>query len=173
MKAVFCFFYTFVDIMKNEIKKEAHVEYKTQYYTVWITRYRRKILVTGVKSYLKIKLQETRKYYLDWKYREIGIKNNHIYLYIVIPSKYAVSKVVETIEKNTSKSLRRKFTFLKKVYSNTRQEQVIGNTCPHCKNYIGNWFVRDEFLGALYQGNKYVVDQFINQDYEQFDEEMI
>lgn len=34
--------------------------------------------------------------------------------------KYAVSKVVETIEKNTSKSLRRKFTFLKKVYRDNK-----------------------------------------------------
>ncbi len=35
---------------------------------------------------------------------------------MVIPPKYAVSKVVETIKKNTSRSLSRKFVFLKKVY---------------------------------------------------------
>ena len=35
---------------------------------------------------------------------------------MVIPPKYAVSKVVETIKKNTSRSLSRKFAFLKKVY---------------------------------------------------------
>jgi hypothetical protein len=29
------------------------------------------ILVTGIKSYLKIKLQEIRKYYPDWEYIEI------------------------------------------------------------------------------------------------------
>jgi len=32
------------------------------------------------------------------------------------PPKYAVSKVLETIKKNTSRSLSRKFAFLKKVY---------------------------------------------------------
>ena len=32
------------------------------------------------------------------------------------PPKYAVSKVVETIKKNTSRSLSSKFAFLKKVY---------------------------------------------------------
>ena len=32
------------------------------------------ILVTGVKSYLKIKLQEIRKYYPDWGYIEMSIK---------------------------------------------------------------------------------------------------
>ena len=35
---------------------------------------------------------------------------------MVIPPKYMVSKVVETIKKNTNRSLCRKFVFLKKVY---------------------------------------------------------
>jgi len=35
---------------------------------------------------------------------------------MVIPPKYAVRKVVETIKKNTNKSLSRKFAFLKKIY---------------------------------------------------------
>jgi len=37
-------------------------------------------------------------------------------LYMIIPPKYTVSKVVETIKKNTSRSLSRKFAFLKKGY---------------------------------------------------------
>jgi len=73
-------------------------------------------LIAGVKGYLKIKLQEIRKYYPDWKYIEIGIKKDHDHLYMVIPPKYAVSKIVETIKKNTSRSLSMKFAFLKKVY---------------------------------------------------------
>ena len=35
---------------------------------------------------------------------------------MVIPPKYAISKVTETIKKNTNRSLSRKFTFLQKVY---------------------------------------------------------
>jgi len=99
-----------------KLYKAAHTVYKTQYHIFWIIRYRRKILVTGVNSYLKIKLQEIRKYYPDWEYIEIGIKKDHVHLYMVIPPKYAVSKVVEIIKKNTSRSLSRKFAFLKKVY---------------------------------------------------------
>jgi len=99
-----------------KLRKSAHAVYKTQYHLVWITRYRRKILVKGVKDYLRIKFQEVRKYYPEWEYLEIGIKNDHIHLYMVIPPKYAVSKVVETIKTNTSKALKIKFAFLKKVY---------------------------------------------------------
>jgi putative transposase len=83
---------------------------------LWITRSRRKILVTGVNSYLEIRLQEIRKYYPDWQYLEIGIKPDHVHLYMVIPAKYSVSKAAETIKKNTSRALSRKFTFLQKVY---------------------------------------------------------
>jgi putative transposase len=35
---------------------------------------------------------------------------------MVITPKYALSKVVETIKTNTSKALRLKFVFLKKIY---------------------------------------------------------
>jgi putative transposase len=35
---------------------------------------------------------------------------------MIIPPKYTLCKVVETIKKNTSRSLSRKFAFLKKVY---------------------------------------------------------
>jgi len=66
--------------------------------------------VAGVKSYLKIKLQETRRYYPNWEYIEIGIKKDHLHLYMVIPPKYAVSKVVETLKSNTRKGLKIKFT---------------------------------------------------------------
>lgn len=65
--------------------KAAHTIYKTQYHIVRVTRYRRTILVTGAKSYLEIKLQEIGKYYPDWEYIEIGIKQDYVHLYMVIP----------------------------------------------------------------------------------------
>lgn len=49
-----------------------HTVHRTQYHIVWITRYRRKILIKRVKDYLKTKLQEIRKYYPDWEYIEIA-----------------------------------------------------------------------------------------------------
>jgi putative transposase len=58
-----------------------------------------------------------RKYYPDWHYIEIGIDKDHIHLYMVIPPKYSVSKVVETIKSNTSRELTKKFSqFLGDVY---------------------------------------------------------
>ena len=96
--------------------KSAHSVYRTQYHIVWVTRYRRKILNEGVKEYLETKLQESRKYYPDWEYIAIGIAVDHVHIHMVIPPKYAVSKVVETLKKNTSRHLSLKFRFLSQVY---------------------------------------------------------
>ena len=100
--------------------KAAHSVYQTQYHIVWVTRFRRKILVRGVAEYLETKLEEIRKYYPDWKYIAIGIDVDYVHLHMVIPPKYAVSMVVETIKKNTSRHLSLKFRFLKRVYWDNR-----------------------------------------------------
>jgi putative transposase len=102
------------------LKKQAHSVYMTQYHIVWVMRYRKKILIKGVREYLEIKLQEVRKYYPDWEYMRIGIDEDHVHLHMVIPPKYAVSQAVETLKKNTSRWLREEFHFLKDVYWDDR-----------------------------------------------------
>ena len=98
------------------LHRSAHAVYKTQYHIVWVTRYRRKILVPGVQRYLHVKLEEVRKWYPDWEYAAIGMEVDHVHLHMVIPPKYAVSVAVETLKKNTSRALSEKFAFLAKVY---------------------------------------------------------
>ena len=44
------------------LRKSAHGVYKTQYHVVIVTKYRRKILVRGVKQYLRVIFQEIRKF---------------------------------------------------------------------------------------------------------------
>jgi len=95
------------------LKKSAHTVYKTQYHIVWVSRYRRKILVRGVREYLQTKLEEVRKYHPDWEYISIGIDLEHVHLHMIIPPKYAVSKVVDIIKSNTSRALKEKFRFLR------------------------------------------------------------
>ena len=54
------------------------------------------------------------KYYPDWEYIEMSIKNDYIYLYMVIPPKYAVSKVTETIKKEYQQISKEKISLLEK-----------------------------------------------------------
>ena len=100
-----------------KLHKQAHTVYKTQYHIVWVTRYRRKILVKGMEVYFKEALKEVREFFPDWFIEEIGTDEDHVHLYMVIPPKYAVSKVVEVMKSISSKRMKEKFPhFLKKVY---------------------------------------------------------
>ena len=102
-----------------QLHKSGHSVYKTQYHVVWVTKYRRKILNKGVQEYLRSKLLEVIKYYPDWEIKTIGIGEEHVHLYMVIPPKYTVSRVIETIKKNTSSKLKKQFAFMKEVYWGT------------------------------------------------------
>jgi putative transposase len=99
-----------------KLHKAAHTVYKTQYHIVWVTRFRRRILVEGVAKYLNVKLREVQKYYPDGHFTEIGIDKDHVHVHMVIPPKYSVSFTVETMKKNTSRVWREKFRFLDQVY---------------------------------------------------------
>ena len=91
--------------------------YKTQYHLVWVTRYRRKILVLGVATYLKTVLRSLREFHPDWYLEEIGVERDHVHLHMVIPPKYAVSRVVEVLKSVTSRRLKEKFPhMLSRVY---------------------------------------------------------
>ena len=83
---------------------------------MWVTRYRRKILTKGVSQYLETKLKEVQKYYPDWENKAIGVDVDHVHIHMEIPPKYSVSRVIETLKKNTSRQMWKKFRFLEKVY---------------------------------------------------------
>ena len=53
---------------------------------------------------------------------EKNIQVDHIHLVMIIPPKYAVSDVVGRIKQHTASALRKKFSFLQKVYW---REQVV------------------------------------------------
>lgn len=100
-----------------KLHRQAHVVYKTQYHIVWVTRYRRKILAAGIGEYFKKTLNEVREFHPDWHIEEVGVGEDHVHLCIIIPPKYAVSKIVETLKSVTAYRLKMKFPhFLKKVY---------------------------------------------------------
>ena len=48
-----------------KLQRQAHVVYKTQYHVLWVTRYRRKILVKGIAEYFKKAIREVREVYPD------------------------------------------------------------------------------------------------------------
>ena len=106
--------------MQRVYKKTGHVTYYTRYHIVWIPRKRKKILVPGVASYLKIKFLEVREYYPEIEYIEIGIKRDHVHLCVSVPPSFPIPKLVNILKSNTSTALQDKFKYLKKVYPEGR-----------------------------------------------------
>ncbi len=84
---------------------------------MWVTRCRRNILVPGVTEYLKKVLRAVPEFHPDWVLEEIGVERDHVHLHMVIPPKYAVSRVVETLKSVASRQLNKKFPHMvRRVY---------------------------------------------------------
>jgi len=73
------------------LHRAAHTVSKTPYPIVWVTRFRRKVLVPGVQRALRVKLEEVRKWYPDWEYVAIGMEVDHVHVHMVIPPRCPVA----------------------------------------------------------------------------------
>lgn len=99
-----------------EIRRQAHCVYRCMYHVVWIPRYRYAVLVKGVAEYLRIKLQEVRKYYPEIEYEEINVQPDHVHMVVSFPPRHSISKVIRVIKSNTGRALKEKFKFLRDRY---------------------------------------------------------
>ena len=101
-----------------DTKVQAHVAYELGYHIVWIPKYRRKVLVSGVNKYLeKIIKTSVIDRYPDVHIHEINIQKDHVHVLIEIPPKYSISSVVGYIKGISSKKLRMHFEFLQHARS--------------------------------------------------------
>lgn len=80
-----------------------------------------------------------------WK---CGKKTPHVSYDFHAGFDYAIGSI-EKIDKMVMET----YSFVKKVYSKTMEQEVIANTCIHCGVLQGNWFVHEEImLDIYYQG---------------------
>ena len=71
----------------------------------------------GMAEYLKKVLREVREFHRDWVMEGVGVGLDHVHVHMMIPPKYAVSKVVETLKSVTSRRIKEQFPHvLAKVY---------------------------------------------------------
>lgn len=99
-----------------DVKVQAHVAYQTRYHVVWIPKYRRKVLVEGVKEYLE-KTANTviMDRYPDVHVIELSVQKDHVHALLEIPPKYSVSSVVGYIKGATSRTMRMHFEYLRRA----------------------------------------------------------
>jgi len=100
-------------------RKQHHCVYHCEYHLVFATKYRRKIFNDGIFVYMQERLKQIKDHYPELDIQEINHDIDHIHILTVIPPKMSVSTAVRIIKSNTSKDLKRKFSFLKDVYWGT------------------------------------------------------
>ena len=99
-----------------KIRFSAHGAYHHQYHVVWIPKYRKKVLKGEVKQFLEKKLFSIQEHHPEVEIEKFSIQVDHVHLIIVIPPKYSVSSMVGKIKANTSREIRIRFPWIKKVY---------------------------------------------------------
>ena len=125
------------------LRRQSNAIYFCEYHLVFPTKYRYKIFNKGVFAYLEDILKRIKDYYPEIDIIEINHDIDHIHLLISIPPKLSVGKVVGIIKANTSRALRDKFDYLKKLYWGTNAiwsegyfVSTVGVNEKTIKNYI-------------------------------------
>ena len=105
--------------MKNTIKDirlSGHGKYYTEYHIVWVTKYRKPVINPIRKKYLASLFPKILASMPGCEIVEYNILADHVHMVMVIPPKYAVSKVVGRLKGRTSSCLCKRFPKLKEAY---------------------------------------------------------
>jgi putative transposase len=99
-----------------KIKLSSHGAWRHQYHIVWIPKYRKEVLIRGVKTYVGRGIDEIVVYHPEIEIMQYNIQVDHVHLVIEIPPKYSVATIVGKIKQNSSRKIRARFEWLQKVY---------------------------------------------------------
>ncbi len=99
-----------------DIRLSAHGAYHHQYHLVWIPKYRKRVLKGDLKEFLGKRLTEIHEFHPEVEVEQFSIQVDHLHLVAVIPPRYAVSAIVGKIKANTSREIRERFPWVKKLY---------------------------------------------------------
>ena len=99
-----------------EAIKTAHSVYRLQYHVVWVCKYRRRILNSGVRGYIRKILAGLQRCTPGVTIETIGFDQDHLHMVMVIPPKYSISSVMGKFKSQSASELRKQFSWLSKVY---------------------------------------------------------
>ena len=99
-----------------ELRVLGHSVYRIEYHIVWIQKYLRHILNPGLSGYLRKLFPKIMRSLPGCEIIEYNIQVDHIHMVIIILPSYRVSEVVGRIKCQTTSKLRKKFSWLSKVY---------------------------------------------------------
>lgn len=105
--------------MIHTIASMSWLKFRCGYGGVFATKYRRRIFNEGIFLYMRACLKEVKEHYPMLDIIKINQDVDHIHMLVSIPPKMSVGQAVRILKSNTSRDLKKKFPFLKKVYWGT------------------------------------------------------
>ena len=99
-----------------EYTRTAHSVYYLKYHVVWVCKYRRRILNSGMCNYIKKLLPKLLRSMPGVKLETIGFDKDHLHMVISIPPKFSIASVIGQLKSQSASRLRRAFPWLAKVY---------------------------------------------------------
>lgn len=108
-----------------EYARTAHSVYHLRYHVVWVCKYRRRILNSGICGYLERLLPKLLRSMPGVTIESIGFDRDHVHMVMVIPPKYSIASVMGRLKSQSTSLLRRKYQWLQKVYW---REEVVWST---------------------------------------------
>jgi len=90
-----------------------HVTYKLAYHFVWCPKYRKKILVGKIATFLE---QEIRRIRAEnaWPIGAVNIQPDHVHLFLSAPPSTAPSQIAHTLKGTTARKVFQQFPEVKK-----------------------------------------------------------
>ncbi len=86
------------------------------YHIVWGTKYRYKYLKEYVVAAVRESFSETCTLYPTLHIETMNTDRDHIHIQIEIPPNIEVSKAVQVLKQNSSRHLKKKFPFIRRMY---------------------------------------------------------
>ena len=99
----------------SNTRKTRYSVYNINYHFVWIPKYRRRVLVGDIKSYLTQVLEKTANEN-DIEILNLDIQPDHVHLFVSAPSRYSPAWLINTFKGVTSRRLRERFPHLRQLH---------------------------------------------------------
>ncbi len=99
-----------------EFRRQSHAVFYTRYHLVFSTRFRRKILKSGLGEYMKVLMRTIHRRHPEIEIHEVKTDLDHIHLLVSVAPRMAIAEAVRILKSNTARMMVRKFPFLQELY---------------------------------------------------------
>lgn len=96
-------------------RKTSHSVYDIKYHLVWITKYRKPVLLGDVAERVRELVREQCKS-MDIEIIRGHVSRDHIHLFVSVPPQHSVSKVMQKIKGKTSHKMLMEFKTLQRKF---------------------------------------------------------